>query len=191
MATPPQTTAQHVDDETKQLRIDIDFKQQECASILEDLEALRTELEERPDDEHILATIQEFEEQRIAIEELLLDWADQLQSRLATPLPAAEVAAAPVSSLTAPMLLTKPGKSGLKSTVCSDEYPLYTHMAKIIHKIDSHTKERLCCFECAQSYEVVHLDVPKLLDELQPPLPQVLHPSYLNLSFLNMELSEF
>ena len=181
--------AQHVDDETKQLRLDIDFKQQERLSILEELQALRTELEERPDDQDIIATIQEYEEQRIAIEELLHDWADQLQSRLATP--AAEVAAAPVSSLTAPMLLTKPGKSGLKSTVCSDEYPLYTHMARVIHNIDSHTKERLCCFECTQSYEVENLDVPNLLDELQPPLPQVLHPSFLNLSFLYVELSEF
>jgi hypothetical protein len=180
MAAYPQTTAQHVDDETQQLIDDIDYKRQEHASILEEIKALQTELEECPDNINLGEAIDFFQEQLIAIDELLLDWAARLQLRLATP--AAEAAAAPVSSLTPPMLLTKPGKSGLKSTACSDEYPLYTHMARIIHALDSHTKERLCCFECAQSYEVENLDVPKLLKDLQAPLPQVVHPSYLNSS---------
>jgi hypothetical protein len=180
MAASSQTTAQHVDDETQQLIDDIDYKRHEHASILEDLKALRIELEECPDDKNLSAAIEDFDEQLIAIDELLRDWTAQLQVRLATP--TVEAAAAPVSSLTPPMLLTKPGKSGLKSTACSDEYPLYTHMARIIHTLDSHTKERLCCFECAQSYEVKNLDVPKLLSDLQPPLPQVPHPSYLNSS---------
>ena len=167
MAAPSQAAAQQLDYET--LRLDVEFKKGERASILEELQKCHSELLERPNDENIAATIETFQEQLDAIGELLHIWEEQLSSLHPTPVAEAEVYSS------TPPTLTKPGKSGLKSTASSDDYPLYMHMARIIHSFDLHTKERLCCFECAQSYEVENLDVPNLLKCLEPPLPKVAH----------------